>query len=87
MGWYSSKHAQTHNSSFHEPDCETKRVWQEWMGYRVYYIVDGLTYVQDTTSYGVSYGRAAEVMKKILLKGSCAWIAKMDPTETLEVPF
>ena len=29
--------------------------WEEWMGYRVHYVLDGVAYVQDSTSYGVSY--------------------------------
>ena len=63
------------------------KIWEEWMGYRVHYVFDGCTYIQDTTTYGVSYARAAQVMKQVLLQGSCAWITKMSPDDAVEVPF
>ena len=61
--------------------------WEEWMGYRVHYVLDGVAYVQDSTSYGVSYGRATQVMKSVLLQGFCAWIVRMKPDEVEEIPF
>ncbi len=61
-------------------------MWQEWMGYVVYYIRDDVVYIESATSYGVPWSSAISTMRKILKRGQCAWISQAD-ARCEEIPF
>lgn len=64
-----------------------ERIWEEWMGYVVFYVNDKNTCIQPSTSYGVTMSMAMQEMKKILIGGRCAWIGRKDPSEIEDIPF
>lgn len=64
-------------------------IWEEWMGYCVYYMNwnnEG-PFIDPSTDYGIPLVSALSTMNAILQTGRCAWVAKINPEQALEVPF
>ena len=63
--------------------------WEEWMGYCVHYMNwngDG-PFIDPCSDYGIPMASALNAMIALLLTGRCAWVAKVDPKQALDVPF